>query len=175
MQVGPTWKSQDLTRTSTKKLSMILMSLQKSNYPPTSVSCNYSCTMTFLNSLYRSTMDSQQCHTAAPATHIPNASQEISLSIAISFADALKNSYLEINSKIHVHNSAVATFHAPSDISRVYGMCCKHIQAISSWQGGPAQYNCVLVNSDPDLEGTHGFEVAHVFLFFFISASKLVL
>jgi hypothetical protein len=42
----------------------------------------------------------------------------------------------------------------------------EHIRAISSWRGGPARYDCVLVNSDPDLEGTRGFEVARVFLFF---------
>jgi hypothetical protein len=84
----------------------------------------------------------------------------------ISFADALKNSYLEINGKIHVRNSAVATFRAPSDISGVYGMRREHIRAISSWRGGPARYDCVLVNSDPDLEGTRGFEVARTFLFF---------
>jgi len=84
----------------------------------------------------------------------------------ISFEDALKNLYLEINGKIHVCNSAVATFRAPSDISGVYGMRREHIRAISSWRGGPARYDCVLVNSSPDLEGTRGFEVARVFLFF---------
>ena len=57
---------------------------------------------------------------------------------------------LEINIKIHVRNSAVATFRAPSDISGVYGMRREHIRAISSWRGGPAR----------------GFEVARVFLFF---------
>ena len=86
----------------------------------------------------------------------------------ISFADAAgaQNSYLEINGKIQVHNLAVATFRAPSDISGIYGMHRKHIRAISSWRGGPARYDCVLVNSNPDLEGTRGFEVARVFLFF---------
>jgi hypothetical protein len=84
----------------------------------------------------------------------------------ISFADALKKSYLEIDDKIHLRNSAVATFRAPSDICGVYGMRREHIRAISSWRGGPARYDCVLVNSDPDLEGTRGFEVARVFLFF---------
>ena len=92
----------------------------------------------------------------------------------ISFAavQSHNHSYLEINSKIHVRNSAVATFRAPSDISRIYGMHREHIQAISSWWGGPARYDCVLVNSDPDLEGTRGFEVAHVFLFFSFQYQK---
>ena len=56
----------------------------------------------------------------------------------ISFVDALKNSCLKINSKIHIHNSAIASFRAPSDICSVYGMCHEHIQATSSWRGGPA-------------------------------------
>jgi hypothetical protein len=74
------------------------------------------------------------------------------------------------NGKIHVRNSAVATFRAPSDISGIYGMCREHIRAVPSWRGGPARYDCVLVNTDPDIEGTCGFEVARVFLFFFFSA-----
>lgn len=92
----------------------------------------------------------------------------------ISFADALVNSYLKINNKIHVCLSAIATFCAPSDICGIYGMHCEHIQATSSWWGGPAWYDCVLVNMDSDLDGTCAFEVAHVFLFFFffITASK---
>jgi hypothetical protein len=84
----------------------------------------------------------------------------------ISFADALKNPSLEINSKIHVRNSAVATFRAPSDISGRYGMRREHIRAMSSWRSGLARYDCVLVNSDPDIEGIRGFEVGRVFLFF---------
>ena len=84
----------------------------------------------------------------------------------------MKNSYLEIDGKIHVCNSAVATFRAPSNICGIYGMRREHIQATSSWRGGSARYDCVLVNSNPDLEGTHVFEVAHVFSLFFILASK---
>ena len=84
----------------------------------------------------------------------------------ISFADAMKNSYFEIDSKIHVHNSAVATFRAPSDICGIYGMRREHIRATSSWRGGSARYDSVLINSNPDLEGTRAFEVGRVFLFF---------
>lgn len=57
-------------------------------------------------------------------------------------------------------------FHAPSDISGANGMRREHIQATPSWRGGPARYDCILVNSDPDLEGACGFEIARVFLFF---------
>ena len=43
-----------------------------------------------------------------------------------SFLEALKKGCLDIGSRIHVFHSAVATFHAPSDISGVYGMQCEH-------------------------------------------------
>jgi len=84
----------------------------------------------------------------------------------ISFAEALKNFYLEIDDKIHIRNSAVATFRAHSDICGIYGMRREHIRATSSWRGGPARYDCVLVNLDQDLEGARAFEIARVYLFF---------
>ena len=74
--------------------------------------------------------------------------------------------YLEIGGKIHMFQSAVATFHAPSDISGVYGMFREYIQAMLLWKNGPARYDCVLVNSDPEIEGVQGFNVACVSLFF---------
>ena len=80
--------------------------------------------------------------------------------------DILLDSYPEIEEKIHVFNSAVATFRAPSDHSNIHGMRCEHIRATSLWRKGAARYNCVLINSHPDLEGVAGFEIARVFLFF---------
>ena len=64
-------------------------------------------------------------------------------------------------------HSTVATFCAPSDISGVYGMQHKHIWVTSSWKNGPAQYDCIYINLDPEIEGIQGLEIAHVFLFFF--------
>jgi hypothetical protein len=84
----------------------------------------------------------------------------------LSFLEALEASYLEIDDKIHTFNSAIATFHAPSDTSGIYGMRREHIRATSSWRGGPARYDCILINSDPNVEGALGFEIARVFLFF---------
>ena len=84
----------------------------------------------------------------------------------VSFSEVLMRAYLEIGGKIHMFQSTVAIFRAPSDISSVYGMCCEHIQAMSSWWNGPGRYDCVLVNSDPEIEGVQGFDIAHVFLFF---------
>jgi len=71
-----------------------------------------------------------------------------------------------IKGRIHVFNSAVAIFHAPSDISGITSMRREHIRATSSWRKGLARYDTVLVNSDPEVEGIRGFEVARVFLFF---------
>ena len=45
-------------------------------------------------------------------------------------------------------------------------MCCEHIRATPSWQGGPARYDCILVNSDSNVEGARCFEIACTFLFF---------
>jgi hypothetical protein len=84
----------------------------------------------------------------------------------ISSNDILESSLPIIDDKIHVFNSAVATFHAPSDISGITGMRREHIRATTSWRKGPARYDCVLVNTYPDIDGARGFEVARVFLFF---------
>jgi len=42
----------------------------------------------------------------------------------------------------------------------------EHIRATTSWRKGPARYDCVLVNTDPGIDGARGFEIARVFLFF---------
>ena len=56
--------------------------------------------------------------------------------------------------------------YAPSDICGITGMRCEHIRATPSWREGCAHYDTILVNSDPEVAGVHGFEVAHIFLFF---------
>jgi hypothetical protein len=84
----------------------------------------------------------------------------------ISPHDILEDSLPMISDKIHVFNSAIATFYAPSDISGVTGMRREYIRATTSWRKGPARYDCVLVNANPDIDGARGFEIARVFLFF---------
>ena len=42
----------------------------------------------------------------------------------------------------------------------------EHIRATPSWRRGPPRYDCVFVNSHPDLEGMHGLDVVRVVLFF---------
>ena len=71
---------------------------------------------------------------------------------------------LRIDGKIHVFASAIATFYAPSDISGISSMQREHIRATSSWRKGQARYDTVLVNSNPEVVGVRGFEVARVFL-----------
>ena len=81
----------------------------------------------------------------------------------------IEDVYPVIEGKIHIFKSATAKFYAPSDISGIAGMRCEYIRATSSWRNGPARYDCVLVNTKPDVDGARGFEVARVFLFFSFS------
>lgn len=73
---------------------------------------------------------------------------------------------LFFNETLSTYTSAVATFHAPSDICGTGGMCCERIRAVSSWRRGPGRYDCVFVSSDPDKPGMLGLEVARVRQFF---------
>ena len=91
---------------------------------------------------------------------------QLYLNSTISSCFILDKSLPIIDGKIGVFNSAVATFNAPSDISGINGMHCEHIWATLSWRNGPACYDTVLINSNPDINGAQGFEIAHVLLFF---------
>ena len=71
--------------------------------------------------------------------------------------------------RITVYPSAVATFHAPSDISGIGGMRRERIHAVKSWRKGPGRYDTIFVNTDPSIEGMQGLEVARVQLFFSFS------
>jgi hypothetical protein len=68
--------------------------------------------------------------------------------------------------KISVFFNATAYFYAPSDISGLCNMQQEYICATPSWQNGPPRNDCVFINSNPELHGIRGLEVAHVFLFF---------
>ena len=74
--------------------------------------------------------------------------------------------------KITIHTSAIATFHAPSDLSSIGGMKCKHIHAVKHCRNGPGHYDMMLVNiahDDDDPSSVwelHGLEVAWAHLFF---------
>jgi len=85
---------------------------------------------------------------------------------AVSPNDILEDSLPTIDDKINIFHSAIATFHAPSDFSGITGMRREHIRATSSWRKGPPRYDCVLINTDPGIDGARGFEIARIFLFF---------
>jgi hypothetical protein len=72
----------------------------------------------------------------------------------------------EFHEKIRIFPSAVATFHAPSDISGIGGMRYERIHAVAAWRKGPARYDCVFVNTDPSATGMRGFDIARVRLLF---------
>ena len=70
---------------------------------------------------------------------------------------------------ITIYPSAVATFHAPSDLSGISGMRRERIRAVNSWRKGPSRYDTIFVNTDPSAEGMKGLDVARVHLFFSFS------
>ena len=75
----------------------------------------------------------------------------------------------QILEKGYSYESAVATFHAPSDLCGVVGMHCQQIHTCSSRRSGPPRYDCVFVEKDPSLAGFCGLFVAQVILFFSFS------
>lgn len=78
--------------------------------------------------------------------------------------------------KITIHTAAVATFHAPSDLSGVGGMKHECIHAVGHWRKGPGCYDTVFINTssnnasdntgDSSVHGILGLKVAHAHLFF---------
>ena len=110
-------------------------------------------------------MDTPACGKATHATSIPMLMQrflydQLYPDSVITSCLVFPESLPMIDGKIEVFNSAITTFRAPSDISGITGMRRKHIRAMPSWRNGPARYDTVLINSNPDVEGIYGFEVA---------------
>jgi hypothetical protein len=68
--------------------------------------------------------------------------------------------------KVTVFLSAVATYYAPSDHSGIGGMRRERIRATHSWQKGAPRYDCMLLNTNPDLPGMRGLDVVRVLQFF---------
>ena len=77
---------------------------------------------------------------------------------------------------IAIHTAAVATFHAPSDLSGIGGMKRERIHAVSHWKRGPGRYDTLFINApaddvddnaeDSSIRGILGLEVARAHLFF---------
>ncbi|KAH7904329.1 hypothetical protein BJ138DRAFT_1238857 [Hygrophoropsis aurantiaca] len=68
--------------------------------------------------------------------------------------------------KISIFNSASSRFYAPSDLSGLGGMRVEHIRACPKWRNDYPRYDCIFVNSNPELAGMRGLEVARVLCFF---------
>ena len=67
--------------------------------------------------------------------------------------------------KITIHTSAVATFHAPSDLSGIGGMKCERIHAVNRWRNGPGHYDTMFINTThSDMDDNAGSSSVHGFL-----------
>ncbi|KAG1788518.1 hypothetical protein EV424DRAFT_1476518 [Suillus variegatus] len=68
--------------------------------------------------------------------------------------------------RVSVFSSAAASFHAPSDLSGTGGMRREHIRATTSWRGGPARHDCVLVGTNNEVNcSLDGLAIAKVLRF----------
>ncbi|KZP09744.1 hypothetical protein FIBSPDRAFT_963695 [Athelia psychrophila] len=63
---------------------------------------------------------------------------------------------------VSVHPSALAFFHAPSDLCGTEGISSERIRAVPSWQGGAGRYDCVFIETDANAPGMRGLDVAQV-------------
>ncbi|KZP07929.1 hypothetical protein FIBSPDRAFT_914383 [Athelia psychrophila] len=72
------------------------------------------------------------------------------------------NTLPEFSNRVSVHPSALAFFHAPSDLCGTEGISSERIRAVPSWQGGAGRYDCVFVETNPDAPGMLGLDVAQV-------------
>ena len=79
----------------------------------------------------------------------------------------------QFEGNIRVFPSSVSIYYAPSDKSGLRGMFRERIRAVSSWRRGPARYDCVFVERDPDLPGFRGLYVARVRSFFSITHNRM--
>jgi hypothetical protein len=84
----------------------------------------------------------------------------------LSSSDVLLAECPRFDGNISIHNSAAATFYAPSDPSGIHGMRREHIRATPSWRNGAARHDCVFLNTRPELSGMRGLDVVRILLFF---------
>jgi hypothetical protein len=68
--------------------------------------------------------------------------------------------------RVRVFNHATATFHTPSDPSNDDGMRQEVIRASPSWRKEAPRHDCMFVNSNNELDGMPGMEVARAICFF---------
>jgi hypothetical protein len=72
---------------------------------------------------------------------------------------------VSLSLEVKVFHSALATYHAPSDLSGIGGMHREWIRATPSWQNGAGRHDCVFIDREPELDGFAGLYVARIKLF----------
>jgi len=73
---------------------------------------------------------------------------------------------------VDVFHSAIATYHAPSDLSGEGGMHRERIRAAPRWWNGRPRYDSVFLDRDSSLPGLRGLYVARVRLLFSFAHRK---
>jgi hypothetical protein len=74
--------------------------------------------------------------------------------------------------RIHVFQSAVARFFAPSDLCGAGGMYQERIRCNPSWRDEYARYDTVFVPIGPDVGGLKGMVIGRVRLFFSFTSGR---
>ena len=87
--------------------------------------------------------------------------------------DATSSPFIYIPDKICIYSSAVATYHAPSDLCGTGGMHCECIHTVTSWRCGNPRYNSVLINADELEPGMRRLNVACTRLFFTVTMNRV--
>ena len=87
--------------------------------------------------------------------------------------DATSSPFIYIPDKVYVYFSAIAIFHAPSDLCGTGGMCHKCIHAVTSWWHGRPRYDSILVNAHELQQGMLGLNVACARLFFSVTMNHV--
>lgn len=85
----------------------------------------------------------------------------------------LPRSSFDMPEKITVYPSAVATFHAPSDLCGTGGMRRERMRAVDSWRQGAGRYDCIFINTDAPVPGMRGMDVARAKLFFSFTVNRV--
>jgi hypothetical protein len=70
----------------------------------------------------------------------------------------------QCDKKISIFNSACSRFFTPSDLSGIGGMHREHVCTCPAWRREHPCYDCIFINTNPDLEGMRGMDIALLML-----------
>ena len=81
--------------------------------------------------------------------------------------------HLDLDSNITIYTSAIAVFHAPSDICSIQGMAKEWIHMRPRWgKFRVPHYNTTYVVTNPNVSSMGGLNITRVKLFFFIQTPQ---